>query len=195
MKKLKLFLILFAIGAIIGSFFDAFHTHSGTTFYTKVWLLKMAWWVPLLFGSSAVLIGFTHLDFDLRLRNSPLRLSWFEVIAGFLAFGALYFASAFINPIADGFTLFHLSHSNKIVFLGLGAFLIWLAFERSWIGFMLGIATTVVGCTVESTLTGLNQFHYVKPDFLRIPYWLPFLYFAASVAVGNVARKLNQALS
>ena len=43
--------VLFLFGAVAISFLDGLHTHSGTTEYPNVWILQMAWWTPLLFGS------------------------------------------------------------------------------------------------------------------------------------------------
>jgi hypothetical protein len=102
------------------------------------------------------------------------------VMAGLLIFGILYFASGFL-PV-----------SLKFYFILGGALLIWLLFDRSWQGALLGLGTGLAGSCVEITLTHFDYFHYTSPDRWGIPYWLPFLYVGASVAVGNLGRKLSE---
>ena len=58
---------------------------------------------------------------------------------------------------------------------------------------VLALATAAVGVGVEATLASRGVFSYVAPDAGRVASWLPWLYVAASVAVGNLARYLAAA--
>jgi hypothetical protein len=55
---------------------------------------------------------------------------------------------------------------------------------------MLGIVTAALGCFVEISMIRMEVFFYFEPNFFGVPSWLPFLYFAGSVTVGNLGRKL-----
>ena len=171
--------ILFITGALLGSFFDGFHTHSGTTFYSHPWILKMAWWVPLLFGSATLAIGDSHARFDSLLGRNKEIPSWTAVFVGLIIFGMIYCASGF------------LPQSLKFFFTLGGALFLWLLFDRTWQGIMLGVGTGLAGSLVEITLIHFDYFHYTNPDHWGIPDWLPLLYFGASVSVGNLGRKVK----
>jgi hypothetical protein len=179
-KRGRSSLILFLTGALLGSFFDGFHTHSGTTYYTHPWVFKMAWWVPLLFGGATWAIGDSHVRCDRVLRRFQRVLSWPPILAGLFLFGVIYYLSGY-------------SHSPlKFYFILGGSLFLWILFDRTGQGILLGLGTGIIGSLVEITLTHFDYFHYTSPDRWGIPYWLPFLYFGASVAVGNLGRKLNE---
>jgi hypothetical protein len=177
-KNIRSSLILFFTGAVLGSIFDGFHTHSGTTFYPHPWFLKMAWWVPLLFGAATWAIGDSHVKMDRVLARDKRGMSGSRVIIGLFIFGIIYFNSGFIH------------NSLKFYFTIGGALFLWLIFDRTWQGVLLGLLTGVAGSCVEITLTHFHFFQYTSPERWGIPYWLPFLYFGASVAVGNLGRLL-----
>lgn len=174
-------LVLFLTGFVLGSIYDGFHTHSGTTYYPVPWLFQMAWWTPFLFGAASLLIGIAHIRFEAYSNPFLGSPTWGRVVLGFFAFGVLYFASGY----------FKVSTMLKFTTLGIGSLLIWYYFDRTRKGFSLNIAIATVGCLMEILLGFFNKFHYVHPDFLGIPFWLPFLYIGGSVTVGNLARKLE----
>src|SRR5262249_40238619 len=79
---------------------------------------------------------------------------------------------------------------NAVIALLLGAaslLVIW-ALDRTWQGLALAIGTSIGGAVVETTLVHLRLFHHARPDVLGLPVWLPFLYFAGAVAIGNLSR-------
>src|SRR3989338_10382862 len=179
--KLINILILFMVGAIVGSFFDGFHTHSLTTQYPHPWKWQMAWWVPLLFGSASVTIGISHLWLDKKWAKPVNHLTWPIVLIGFMCFGMIYYASGF----------FKLAPFTKTLSLATASLIIWYFFDASRQGLIVAFGTAIIGCLVEIILIQLGLFRYIFPDFLGIPYWLPFPYIAASISVGNLARKLE----
>lgn len=171
---------LFLLGAIMGSVCDGFHTHSGTTFYPHPWYLKMAWWVPLLFGAASVAIGLSHVLMDKILRRSAPDVSWPGVILGLFFFVTLYYLSAFLPG----------AWTIKLLVLAAGSLLLWFLFDRTWQGVLMAMATAIVGCYAEIQLSAGGAFGYLHPNIWGIPYWLGFLYVSASITVGNLARKL-----
>jgi hypothetical protein len=172
--------LLFACGAVLGSIFDGFHTFGGATAYPSPVLLRMAWWTPLLFGAAGLGIGLSHADLDRRLRRPPRPLSDRAVAGGLVYFGLFYFMSGFL-PTAN---------SARLALLALGFLVLWLLLDRSWQGLALAAMTAVIGCSVEVMLTGAGAFQHLRPDLLGIPAWLPALYMLASLAVGNLGRRL-----
>jgi hypothetical protein len=163
---------------------DAFHTHSGTLYYPHVWLFMMDWWVPLLFGVAGVAVGMSHLDLDQRLGKAYPELTWVHVAFGMGSFAVIYFISGFLN----------IDDTRKTVLLCTLAFLVWYIYDKTYSGFLLALVTAAIGTFVEISLIRSHWFFYTNPDFFGVPYWLPALYVAASVAVGNFARKLNCAI-
>lgn len=181
MLSWKDILLLFGIGGVVGAVCDGFHSHAGILTYPNEWILKMAWWVPFLFGMATLAVAYSHLIYD-RTCHLPRRtLSWADVIGGLLSFVAVYAASAFL-PNSD---------LAKTIILATMVFLMTWRWNRSWHAIPPMLATAIVGCGVESTLNHIDYFHYTRPDFWGIPMWLPMLYAAASIGVGNWARKLS----
>ncbi len=172
--------LIFVTGAVIGSFFDGFHTHSATTFYHRPVLLQMAWWTLPLFGLAALGISTTHVRMD-RVLGRPARpLSPVVTAFGIAYFGGFYFASAFLPVSSPG----------KLLLLLLGWVALWLLLDRTWQGVLLAVLTAIAGCAVEMTLVQLGAFGYRHPDLGGVPYWLPALYLIASLTVGNLGRQV-----
>lgn len=171
--------LLFFFGAVLGSVFDGFHTFGGATAYPRPLLLRMAWWTPLLFGAAGLAIGLSHADLDRRLRR-PRAPTPRAVVGGLAYFGLFYFLSGFL-PAANPALL-------AVLLAGYG--LLWLLLDRSWQGAALALATALIGCSVEIALTGAGAFQHLRADRFGIPCWLPALYMLASLAVGNLGRRL-----
>lgn len=182
MLSWKNILILFVVGGLGGALCDAFHSHSGILAYPDPWIFNMAWWVPLLFGSATLTVAFGHLWYDRLLRLPYRYLSDGDVVSGMVAFVVLYAASAYM-PLSD---------DTKTVVFGIAVVLMAGRWNRNWHAIPQMAATALIGCSVEIALSHSGYFHYLHPDFWGIPMWLPFLYAAASVAVGNWARWLQK---
>ncbi len=172
-------MVLFLFGAVAISFFDGFHTHSGTTRYTTIVALQAAWWVPLLFGASvglggpAFAIGYRTLG---GAREPP---PWSALAAAFVAFGALYFFSGF----------FHGANAWKLCVLSLGAATLWGVLDRTWQGAACALGAALAGPGVEVVLTHVGAFEHLQADFLGIPMWLPALYACAAPVLGHGSRR------
>lgn len=173
-------IILFIAGGIVGSICDGFHSHSGILAYTDIWWMKMAWWVPFLFGSATLALAISHMWADQILHHPRRHLSWGLVFLGLVLFVAMYAGSAYI-PAANRW---------KFLILSIGGIAIWRGFDGTWQGAVEAVISALIGCSVEITLTQQELFQYLNPNLWGIPSWLPWLYVAASVSVGNLSRKL-----
>lgn len=182
MLSWKDFLLIFGVGGVIGAICDGFHSHTNILYYPNEWFLKAAWWVPLLFGVASLAVAYGHLFYDRLVHRPRITLSWANVIAGLIGFVAIYAGSAFLP----------LSESTKTIVLSIGVILMIRQLNPTWYALPPLLITALIGCTVESILSHWGYFHYTHPDILDIPMWLPLLYAAASIGIGNWARKLSK---
>lgn len=180
--KLKSLFILFVAGMVAGTVLDAFHVAVGVARYTSPVLFQQAWWVPLIFGAATVLIGVSHWKLHPMPGNHPHRReAWTMAFLGsFLFFVLSYLVTAGIPPPG------YFSAFIVLVFYLIS----WGVFDRTLTSVVLALITAVIGCSVESGLGRLGQYHYASPDFFRIPAWLPALYLNVSAAVGFLGRLL-----
>ena len=172
--------LLFLVGAICGTALDAFHVYSAVEHYPRPAFLGVAWWVPLLFGFAAVSIGFSHPFIDPLIHNlrRPRRLTTSIAELSWLLLAYVIAASA-------------LSSIAKAILLGLIYFNFWLLTGRGWRNLLLSFVTAITGTLIEMTLVAAGAFSYLQPDILGVPYWLPFMYACASLAVGDLGRSLK----
>jgi len=186
----KRLLVLFLLGFFLGPIGDYAHVVSQTTGYPQnkfvYYFLTLPFWVPFLFGTGTLLIGFNFPYFDRILGSSKERVgtkSLALVIVGLVFFLGTYMASGFL-PLQTGGML-------DVVLAAL-AILIWLALDATWQGILLGVMTAVVAALTEIELIKAGAFFYREraANFYGVPTWLPWLYFSASVAVGNLGRYL-----
>jgi hypothetical protein len=170
---------LFLLGASVGTSLDAFHVYSKVEAYSMPVFLGVAWWVPLLFGTAALVIGYSHTIVDplLHHRRSPhhLILSIGELMWLVLAYLA---AASKLDSMA------------KVGLLGVVYLTFWLLAGRSWQNLLLSLVTAITGTLIEMSLVAAGAFFYLHPDIFGIPYWLPCIYACASLAVGDLGRSL-----
>jgi hypothetical protein len=173
------FFWLFLAGAICGTALDAFHVYSSIERYSRPAFLGVAWWVPLLFGFATVSIGYSHPFIDPLMHNirRPRRLTTSIAELSWLLLAYVIAAST-------------LSSISKAILLGLIYFNFWLLTGRGWRNLLLSVVTAITGTLIEMTLVAAGAFSYLQPDMLGVPYWLPFMYACASLAVGDLGRSL-----
>jgi hypothetical protein len=172
---------LVAAGAVFGTLLDGVHVATSTTRYAHPALLGLAWWVPLLFAGASLAIGVSHHLVDVIL-DRDVRPTTPRVVAGMVLLLLLWATSGLVKPA-------HLA----LWILAPASVLMWLALDGSAVGLVLALATAASGVAVEAMLAAAGAFTYVAPDAGRVASWLPWLYVAASVAVGNYARWLGGA--
>lgn len=173
-------ILLFLLGATLGSCLDALYVHSGVERYPVPVLFGLAWWVPLLFGAAAVAIGTSHVLIDSLLGNIQRRYGLLIGLSGlaWLLLAYLVSAGEFTSALKVGLLL--------IIYLNF-----WLLAGRSWQNLLLSIVTAITGTLVEMILVTAGAFSYLHPDFIGVPYWLPCIYACASLALGNLGRSLS----
>jgi len=180
MLRPAIFLVF--LGATVGSLFDWLHVRTGAIAYPHPTSLGIAWWVPLLYGTAAPAIGLSHPLADRWLgRQARVPHTRVRLILGFSGFCAIWFATG------------ALPYSSTIVAAILApiSLAIWFLFDRTWQGVVLAIATAVFGFGFEAILSRLGLFRHTHPDVLGIAIWLPTIYVAASVGIGNLGRALT----
>ena len=184
---MKAIVVLFITGAVLGTLGDWTHVISNVVGYPNSFMLipvtQQAFWVPLLFGSAGVAIALSHAKVDQWLKVQRPKKTWLEIALGIIALLLLYGISGFLN--------FEQAQLRNLLLMT-AAVSIWFAFDRSKSGLLFALLTAAVGVTVEATLVHLGAFYYGSHviDFLGFPFWIVWLYVAASVAVGNLGRKL-----
>jgi len=178
---IQIILVLFLLGAMGGTLGDFFHVVSQTDGYpSSTWVLPFThqpFWVPLLFGSATVGIGLSHPWLNFK-KKSPTQSA-----IGNLLFLLLYAASAFLPFKTGGW--------QDILMLA-GTLILWLCLDPTWQGALLALATALIGTGVEIVLTHFQIFYYYPrvANFYGVPSWLPWLYTAASITLGNTGRML-----
>jgi hypothetical protein len=177
--KVQPILLLFLLGATAGPVLDAFHVFSGVERYPTPAFFGLAWWVPLLFGSAAVAIGYSHPLADplLHNRRRPHRIL---VSLGELTWLVLAYlvTASFLDSLA------------KVGILAILYFNFWLLSGGGWQNLLLSLVTAITGTLIEMILVTAGAFSYLHPDFIGVPYWLPCMYACASLALGDVGRSL-----
>ncbi len=171
---------------------DYCHLISHTTTYPPqvdgFSLLGVPFWVPFLFGGAAVAVGWSHPAIDRLFHQVPLGkavsspcYAW----GGLLLFLGLYCVSGFLPWVTPG---------GDDLFLACAALGIWKLLEGRPLGFALALLTALMGTFTEVSLVHFGVFSYLPPKngLWGVATWLPSLYFAASVTLGNFGRYLEK---
>uniref|UniRef100_A0A8C1F3A0 Insulin-induced gene protein n=1 Tax=Cyprinus carpio carpio TaxID=630221 RepID=A0A8C1F3A0_CYPCA len=145
-------------------------------------IFSSAWWLPPCCGTAAALIGLLYPCMDRRLGEPhKLKREWSNVMRCVAVFVGINHASAkvdFVNNVQLSLTLAALS-------VGL-----WWTFDRSRSGFGLGVIIAILATLATQLLVYNGVFQYTSPDFLYIRSWLPCIFFAGVITVGNIGRQL-----
>eukprot|EP00850_Spirogloea_muscicola_P009641 SM000054S18127 [mRNA] locus=s54:753473:755547:+ [translate_table: standard] len=167
----------------------------GTAFH-----LETCWWVPLLFGVAAVILGLSHplLDrtrmlegfrtLDFMFASSPMggkAPSWLFVNAGISSFTWQYALSGVLAEASGG------SDPSLGACLFLFAVAQWATYDHTKGGLLMAILCAIGGPSLEIVLINVGGLYsYTHPDILGIPLWIPWVYFAGAPAVGNLGRRV-----
>ncbi|XP_028356905.1 insulin-induced gene 2 protein isoform X5 [Physeter macrocephalus] len=71
---------------------------------------------------------------------------------------------------------------------------LWWTFDRSRSGFGLGIGIAFLATLVTQLLVYNGVYQYTSPDFLYVRSWLPCIFFAGGITMGNIGRQLAMIL-
>ena len=175
---------LFFFFALIATLCDQVWVRLGVLVYPHPFRFGQAWWVPLLFGTVALLIVHTFvIATRLLLPASPQP----KDPAGRALIAGAWFVAAFI---AGG--LFDVYSRQLAVVL----FVIWLiglwtgsnSIREAVVLIGLSLLVAVAGTLGESAAGVLNLMYYPRPDFCRVPYWLPGLWLNAALFARELSR-------
>uniref|UniRef100_G3X2R1 Insulin-induced gene protein n=2 Tax=Sarcophilus harrisii TaxID=9305 RepID=G3X2R1_SARHA len=67
---------------------------------------------------------------------------------------------------------------------------LWWTFDRSRSGFGLGVGIAFLATLVTQLLVYNGVYQYTSPDFLYVRSWLPCIFFAGGITMGNIGRQL-----
>lgn len=184
-SPVRCFLFVWLCGATIAPVGDHFHVARGVTEYFTdfgpIWLGNSPLWFVLLvatfMASLAVFQGGLLPRRVARPGDAAVFLSPLLVLG-------LYLATSFY-PWREGGSLEAL--------VTIGALTMFMLYDRTIVGAVIGIAVAVGSTFAEWGLVQLGVFRYLpeSDELWGVAPWLLPLYFAASVAVGAVGRRLR----
>lgn len=174
----RAFFALLLLGSTLGAALDGIHTHFGATRYANPVLLRMAWWVPLLFG-GAFCIGLIAPFLEQRSKRQRARPSLAITVLAVSLFIVAYFVS--VAPLSWPIVTLLL-----VAIFGAG----WWLCDRSWIGLAIALGASIGGPLFELFLVENGAFVHLQPAFFSVSGWLPALYLCAAVGLTTLARYL-----
>jgi hypothetical protein len=174
-------LVLAALGASFGTLFDYAHVLTGAIVYPGPPRFGVPPWVPFLYMGAAMAIGLGVPVFD-DVLGRPARFPYTSarLVIGFVGLCTIWFLSGAL-PFDTRVTALLLAAAS----LGM-----WWGLDRTWQGLAVAGATAVGGCMMEVVLSEQGLFRHTHPDVLGVALWLPWIYVAAGVGLGNVGRWL-----
>ncbi|KAM4626203.1 insulin-induced gene 2 protein [Discoglossus pictus] len=179
-------LLLFLIGVFLALVLNLLQVQRNVTLFPPDVLSSLfssAWWVPLCCGTAAAAIGLLYPCIDRHLGEPhKFKREWSSVMRCVAVFVGINHASAkvdFANNMQLSLTLAALS-------IGL-----WWTFDRSRSGLGLGIGIAFFATLVSQLLVYNGVYQYTSPDFLYVRSWLPCIFFAGGITMGNIGRQLE----
>ncbi|XP_069080441.1 insulin-induced gene 2 protein isoform X2 [Pleurodeles waltl] len=177
--------VLFLVGVFLALVLNLLQIQRNVTLFPPdviSSIFSSAWWVPLCCGTASAAIGLLYPCIDRHLGEPhKFKREWSSVMRCVAVFVGINHASAkvdFANNMQLSLTLAALS-------IGL-----WWTFDRSRSGFGLGIAIAFLATLVSQVLVYNGVYQYTSPDFLYVRSWLPCIFFAGGITVGNIGRQL-----
>ncbi|GAQ78429.1 hypothetical protein KFL_000130110 [Klebsormidium nitens] len=222
---------LWGSGAILGPLLDGRHSTHNVLHYENPTVIRLGsffqletcWWVPLLFGGAAVILGIGHplLDSIDRKSEALSQLEATSQLAGleggapirsflrkeptggyapswsFVLISIALFAMQYdlSGVLAEKASSGELSWTAVNLALAGTAIAHWATFDRTRSGLFWAALTATVGPLVEiGLIEGLHLYHYTHPDVFGIPLWIPWVYWCGAPAVGNLGRCIQAGL-
>ena len=175
-------LLLVLVGAVLCTLGDHLHATLGVLVYARVAFWDQAWWVAPLFGSATVVCVLGARPFlggpSPASVAPPARL--IADLVGFCAAYAYTSVAAHDRPLL---TLLVLSVAFVVRVLG----------DARSPGLVLYSLLLAVGGTLfEAGLSSTGAFHYLHPDLLGVPMWLPGIYLHAGLIAGELSLLMRR---
>ncbi|XP_073663883.1 insulin-induced gene 2 protein isoform X1 [Tursiops truncatus] len=181
--------VLFFIGVFLALVLNLLQIQRNVTLFPPdviASIFSSAWWVPPCCGTASAVIGLLYPCIDRHLGEPhKFKREWSSVMRCVAVFVGINHASAkvdFDNNIQLSLTLAALS-------IGL-----WWTFDRSRSGFGLGIGIAFLATLITQLLVYNGVYQYTSPDFLYVRSWLPCIFFAGGITMGNIGRQLAMIL-
>ncbi|XP_073491100.1 insulin-induced gene 2 protein [Aquarana catesbeiana] len=179
-------LLLFLIGVFLALVLNLLQVQRNVTLFPPDVLSSLfssTWWVPLCCGTAAAAIGLLYPCIDHQLGEPhKFKREWSSVMRCVAVFVG-------INHAAPKWTLpttCQLSLTLAALSIGL-----WWTFDRSRSGLGLGIGIAFFATLVSQLLVYNGVYQYTSPDFLYVRSWLPCIFFAGGITMGNIGRQLE----
>ncbi|KAL7991759.1 hypothetical protein Chor_016015 [Crotalus horridus] len=194
-------IVLFLIGVLLALILNLLQIQRNVTLFPPdviTSIFSSAWWVPLGCGTASAVIGLLYPCMDRHLGEPhKLKREWSSVMRCVAVFVGINHASAvsFCTVMKVG----KLQNKQKVDFannfqlsLTLAALSVglWWTFDRSRSGFGLGIGIAFLATLVTQLLVYNGVYQYTSPDFLYVRSWLPCIFFAGGITMGNIGRQL-----
>ncbi|KAG5851749.1 insulin-induced gene 2 protein isoform X1 [Anguilla rostrata] len=177
--------MLFSVGVFLALVLNLLQVQRNVTLFPPdviASIFSSAWWVPPCCGTASAAIGLLYPCIDSCLGEPhKFKREWSSVMRCVAVFVGINHASAkvdFANNVQLSLTLAALS-------IGL-----WWTFDRSRSGFGLGVGIAFLATLATQLLVYHGVFQYTSPDFLYIRSWLPCIFFAGVITMGNIGRQL-----
>jgi hypothetical protein len=164
----------FALGAALGTGFDAIHVYGDVETYSNDVLGELGWFVPLEFGLAGVAsaLAVPLLDRLVARDWAPHWTIW-ERLREVPLLAGLYVTSVAANgPDATIFLV------AMLVLLAVR-----LAFVSAPGDWVFALVAAIAGPVVEAAIHATGAFDYTEPDLLGLPVWLPALWANGGLAI------------
>ncbi|OCT60875.1 hypothetical protein XELAEV_18046898mg [Xenopus laevis] len=178
-------LLLFLIGVFLALVLNLLQVQRNVTLFPPDVLSSLfssAWWVPLCCGTAAGAIGLFYPCIDRHLcEPHKFKREWSSVVRCVAVFVGINHASATESGLCQQHAA--LSYPGT---LSVG---LWWTFDRSRSG--LGLGISFFATLVSQLLVYNGVYEYTAPDFLYVRSWLPCIFFAGGITMGNIGRQLE----
>jgi hypothetical protein len=189
--SIKLLLISFVVGALVGTTGDFVHVTTKTDGYPvpgpfpfiPFLPVSMPVWVPFLFGSAVLLMAVTH-KMCAGVYTPRMASNRNLAYASPVIFVLVYAMTGYIQA-GDG--------SWQDIWLVVLTLAIWWWADRTFWGAAFAILNAICGTAFEIFLVHVHGFFYY-PDhsnFFGVPSWLPWLYNIASICISLMVRWID----
>jgi len=178
MKKIAAYILVFILGAVLGTLYDFIHVISGVLHYSHPDLYGESFLVPLEFGAAGFVFmllmdifawkygKFDETNFINCVHNALLLLTGYIITALFSGRNIVTFI--FLIPLATlAFMIHGVKRERNIIFI-----------------------TSFVGPVCEAVISSTGFFKYNHAD--PVPYWLPILYVIAGGLFIEVSKYFIQ---
>jgi hypothetical protein len=167
-------LLLAVAGAVLCCIGDHLHVTHDVLVYRAPFVWRLAAWVPpeFVFATLAAVLGARPFVKSLAVT------SWRRILTDGAWFVGAYVYTSYAPFDRPNVTLAVLAIS----------WLLRVIAERRSVGILVScVVLAICGCLGEGALASTGTFHYLHPDALNVPRWLPGIYLHAGLVAAELA--------